>query len=191
MSLRWWIGPWQMCPVTCSIAGIDALRKRSVMCVSSGKEPDKSELALPDRECDKNIKPEEFGKCHSLPICGSTSEVPIIVYADNKDAAFYNITTNEQNIVIVDKNTTDEPEILEFDNVVDENSGNSMYNPKRRWLVSKWSQCTNGKRTRKVTCSAVGECNLKNKPASSEECRGEKWITGELICIIYLLIKIY
>ncbi|KAF7997831.1 hypothetical protein HCN44_009229 [Aphidius gifuensis] len=171
---RWWIGPWQMCPVTCSIPGIDALRKRSVMCVSSGKEPDKSELALPDRECDKNIKPEEFGKCHNLPICGSTSEIPIIFYGDNKVFSFYN-TTNEQNTV--DKNTTDDPEILEFDN--DENSDNSMYNTKPKWLVSKWSQCTQGKRTRKVTCSMTGDCNSKNKPASSEDCKSEKWITGK------------
>lgn len=163
-----------MCPVTC---GIGVLRKRSVMCVSSGKEPDKTDLALPDRECDKNIKPDELEQCPNLPQCEITSEIPFIIYTDNKDIEFYNITTNEQNIIIVDKNTTYESEILEFDNV-DDNPDNSMYNTKPKWLVSKWSHCAHGKRTRKVTCSVSGDCNVKNKPASSEECRGEKWFTG-------------
>ncbi|KAK0181582.1 hypothetical protein PV327_003855 [Microctonus hyperodae] len=173
---RWWVGPWQMCPVIC---GVGALRKRSVMCVSSGKGPDRPDLALPDRECDKNEKPVEIGPCIDLLPCGPTSDIPLIVYADNKDTAFYNITNEQINIIGVDGNSTEEPEILEFDNVVDENPDNSMYNTKSKWLVSKWSHCIHGKRTRKVTCSLPGDCNLKSKPTSAEECRGEKWSTGK------------
>ncbi|XP_034943192.1 A disintegrin and metalloproteinase with thrombospondin motifs 7 isoform X2 [Chelonus insularis] len=173
---RWWVGPWQMCPVICG----EGVRKRSVMCVSSAKDPDGSELALPDRECDKNAKPAEVGPCIDLPPCGPTSEIPLIIYTDNKVAAFYNISTNDQsNLITVDGNSTEEPEILEFDNVVDENPNNSVYNTKSKWLVSKWSHCIHGKRIRKVSCSSAGDCNLKNKPASSEECRGEKWVTGK------------
>ncbi|XP_043799822.1 A disintegrin and metalloproteinase with thrombospondin motifs 7-like isoform X3 [Apis laboriosa] len=172
---RWWFGPWQMCPVTC---GEGALRKRSVMCVSSGVGPDRSDLALPDRDCNRDVRPEEVSPCPNLPPCSST-EPPLIVYADNKDASFYNVSSNDQNgITIVDGLTTEEPEILEFDNVVDENPGNSMYDTKSKWISSKWSHCTNGKRTRKVTCSEQGECNPENKPIAVEICQGARWITG-------------
>ncbi|KYN39801.1 A disintegrin and metalloproteinase with thrombospondin motifs 7 [Trachymyrmex septentrionalis] len=173
---RWWVGPWQMCPVTC---GDGALRKRSVMCVFSGMGTDRSDLALPDRDCDKHMRPEEMEPCPDLPPCGPTSEVPLIVYADNKDMSFYNISLNEQDgITIVDGLTTEEPEILEFDNVVDENPDNSMYNTKSKWTVSKWSHCSNSKRSRKVTCSVPGDCNPNNKPPSIEDCYSGKWITG-------------
>lgn len=167
-----------MCPVTC---GEGALRKRSVMCVSSGVGPDRSDLALPDRDCNRDVRPEEVSPCPNLPPCSST-EPPLIVYADNKDASFYNVSSNDQNgITIVDGLTTEEPEILEFDNVVDENPGNSMYDTKSKWISSKWSHCANGKRTRKVTCSEQGECNPENKPIAVELCQGARWITGEFI----------
>ncbi|XP_043277591.1 A disintegrin and metalloproteinase with thrombospondin motifs 7-like isoform X2 [Venturia canescens] len=172
---RWWVGPWQMCPVTC---GENALRKRSVMCVSSGKDSDGSDLALPDRDCDKASKPEEAGPCPNLPACGPSTEVPMIVYADNKDASFYNISSND-GVTIVDVNATEEPEILEFDNVVDENPDNSMYNTKSKWIVSKWSHCIYGKRSRKVSCSIPSDCNLDDRPPAIEDCRGEKWVTGK------------
>lgn len=171
-----------MCPVTC---GDGALRKRSVMCVSTGAGPNRSDLALLDRECDKNTRPEEVQPCPDLPPCMST-EVPLIVYADNKDNkdTFYNINLNEQDgITMVDSLTTEEPEILEFDNVVDENPDNSMYNTKSKWTVSKWSHCTGGKRSRKVTCSVSGDCNPDNKPVSVEDCYSGKWVTGELLII--------
>ncbi|XP_076620762.1 A disintegrin and metalloproteinase with thrombospondin motifs 7 isoform X1 [Colletes latitarsis] len=173
---RWWIGPWQMCPVTC---GEGALRKRSVMCVSSGMGPDRSDLALPDRDCNRDARPEEVSPCPNLPRCGSTTETPLIVYADNKDASFYNVSSNDQDgITIVDGLTTEEPEILEFDNVVDENPDNSMYNTKSKWIVSKWNHCSNGKRNRKVTCSVQGDCSPETKPATVELCQGGRWITG-------------
>ncbi|XP_014473812.1 PREDICTED: A disintegrin and metalloproteinase with thrombospondin motifs 7-like [Dinoponera quadriceps] len=169
---RWWVGPWQMCPVTC---GKGALRKRSVMCVVSGT--DRADLAVPDRDCKKNERPKEVEPCPDLPVCGPTTEVPLIVYADNKDTSFYNIS-DQDGITIVNGLTTDEPEILEFDNVVDENPDNSMYNTRPKWTVSKWSHCSNGKRSRKVTCFVPGDCNPDNKPASVEDCRSGKWITG-------------
>ncbi|XP_026670951.1 A disintegrin and metalloproteinase with thrombospondin motifs 12-like isoform X2 [Ceratina calcarata] len=173
---RWWVGPWQMCPVTC---GEGALRKRSVMCVSSGMGPDRSDLALPDHDCNRNARPEEVGPCPNLPPCTST-EPPLIVYADSKDASFYNVSSSDQDgITIVDSLTTEEPEILEFDNVVDENPENSMYNTKSKWIVSKWSQCWNGKRSRKVTCSTQGDCNSDNRPTTVESCQGARWVTGK------------
>ena len=170
-----------MCPVTC---GEDALRKRSVMCVSSSKDADGSDLALPDRDCDKENRPEEVGPCSDLPPCGPASEIPMIVYTDNKDASFYNISSND-GVTIVDVNATDEPEILEFDNVVDENPDNSMYNTKSKWVVSKWSHCIYGKRTRKVSCSIPSDCNVDDRPPSAEDCRGEKWVTGKLYTLQY------
>ncbi|XP_063991200.1 A disintegrin and metalloproteinase with thrombospondin motifs 7-like isoform X2 [Diachasmimorpha longicaudata] len=173
---RWWVGPWQMCPVKC---GTEGLRKRSVMCVSSGKGQDRSDLALPDRECDKHAKPAEIEPCPDLPPCSPFAEHPHIIYAEDKNAAFYNISNDQNSFIAGYNNSTDEPEILEFDNIVDDNSANSIYTTKAKWLVSKWSSCVHGKRTRKVTCSMPGECHFKNKPTVNDECRGEKWITGK------------
>ncbi|XP_047365765.1 A disintegrin and metalloproteinase with thrombospondin motifs 7 isoform X2 [Vespa velutina] len=173
---RWWVGPWQMCPVTC---GEDALRKRSVMCVSSGTGTDRSDLALPDKDCDKDARPEEVGPCQNLPPCGLSSEIPLIVYTENKDASFYNVSSNDHDgITLIDGLTTAEPEILEFDNVFDENPNNSMYNTKSKWILSRWSHCSYGKRSRKVTCSNPGDCNLDDKPISVEDCYEGKWIVG-------------
>ncbi|XP_047365767.1 A disintegrin and metalloproteinase with thrombospondin motifs 18 isoform X4 [Vespa velutina] len=172
----WWVGPWQMCPVTC---GEDALRKRSVMCVSSGTGTDRSDLALPDKDCDKDARPEEVGPCQNLPPCGLSSEIPLIVYTENKDASFYNVSSNDHDgITLIDGLTTAEPEILEFDNVFDENPNNSMYNTKSKWILSRWSHCSYGKRSRKVTCSNPGDCNLDDKPISVEDCYEGKWIVG-------------
>lgn len=174
---RWWAGPWQMCPVTC---GDGALRKRFVMCMSSRQGTDKLDLTLPDRDCDKNLRPEEFGPCPNLSPCEPSSEIPLFVYADNKDASFYNITSNDHDgITIINSLTTEEPEILEFDNVVDGNPGNSMYNTKAKWIVSKWNNCWYGKRSRKVSCSIPGECDPENKPLITEDCRVGKWISGK------------
>ncbi|KAI4488514.1 hypothetical protein M0802_011554 [Mischocyttarus mexicanus] len=174
---RWWVGPWQMCPVTC---GKGALRKRSVMCVSSGTGTDRSDLALPDKDCDKNTRPEEVGPCQNLPPCGPSSEIPLIVYTENKDASFYNVSSNDHDgITLDDSLTTPEPEILEFDNVFDENPNNSMYNTKSKWIISRWSHCSYGKRNRKVTCSNPGDCNLDDKPTSIEDCHEGKWIVGD------------
>lgn len=168
-----------MCPVTC---GEGTLRKRSVMCVSSASDTNRSDLALPDKDCDKQIRPEEVGPCPDLPPCGISSEIPLIVYANNKDASFYNISPNDPDgITIIDSLTTVEPEILEFDNVVDENQDNSMYNTKSKWIVSKWSHCSNGKRNRKVSCSIPDDCDLDDKPSITEDCRAGRWITGQYL----------
>lgn len=173
---RWWVGPWQMCAVTCGVG----LRKRSVMCVSSGEDTESSELALPDRDCDGEIRPDEIGPCPTLPICGTTSEIPLIVYAGEKENAFYNVTLNENyGITVINSLSTEKPEILEFDNVVDGNKDNSMYDAKSKWVVSEWSTCWYGKRTRKVLCPASGDCDPLAKPVAAEDCRVGKWVTGK------------
>ncbi|KAG7204371.1 hypothetical protein KM043_004815 [Ampulex compressa] len=173
---RWWIGPWQMCPVTC---GEGALRKRSVMCVSSGMGTDRSDLALPDRDCNKGVRPEEVGPCPDLPACGASSELPLIVYAENKDASFYNVSSSDpEGMAVAGGPTTRETEILEFDNVVDDNPDNSMYNTKSKWIASRWGPCVNGKRSRKVGCIGQGDCNPESEPLAGEACRTGKWISG-------------
>ncbi|XP_008201118.2 A disintegrin and metalloproteinase with thrombospondin motifs 7 isoform X1 [Tribolium castaneum] len=60
---HWWVGPWQSCPVTCSREGEKVLKRRSVMCV------DGQEMALPDRFCDRHVKPLEYTNCRALPTC--------------------------------------------------------------------------------------------------------------------------
>lgn len=184
-----------MCPVTC---GDKALRKRSVMCVSAGRDEDQPELAVPDHECNKATRPEEVEPCPNLPTCELSSEVPVIVYAENKNSEFYNISPNESESVAPPTtldgldSTEADPEILEFDNVLDADSPdeNSMYNRKPKWQVSKWSQCLDGRRTRRVFCSAPGDviaCDPDNKPLESEQCFTGKWTTGKPATTEYLL----
>lgn len=166
-----------MCPVTC---GEGALQKRSVMCVSASRGEDQPELALPDHDCDESARPEEVEPCPELPLCEAVStETPVIVIAsDEKNTAFYNVSE------ATDSTTLDSTEILEFDNVVDVDgpSDGLDYNSKPKWRVSKWSQCINGKRTRKVSCSIANEsgtCGIESKPSDSEECKSGKWVTGK------------
>ncbi|KAJ8669558.1 hypothetical protein QAD02_000817, partial [Eretmocerus hayati] len=182
---RWWVGPWQLCPVSC---GESALRKRSIMCVSESSNEDQSELALPDHDCDKDVRPAEFEQCPDLPICQPTPETPVIVYRDDKNVDFYNISE------LLSNSTTSrgfgsseiDTEILEFDNIIEGDSPgdeNSPLNSNPRWQVSKWSQCVNGKRNRKVSCSSTDNnttsCNVDNKPSDVEDCTSGKWATGK------------
>ncbi|XP_014212898.1 A disintegrin and metalloproteinase with thrombospondin motifs 7-like isoform X2 [Copidosoma floridanum] len=179
---RWWTGPWQACPVIC---GEGALRKRSVMCVAASRGEDQPELALPDQDCDKDARPEEVEPCPELPVCEPSSEAPLIVYADEKSAAFYNVSEPAGSTTLDGLGSTEvEPEILEFDNVVDVDNPeeSSKYNAKPKWQVSKWSYCSAGRKTRKVFCSVAVDseaCGLENKPADTEECRAGKWVTGK------------
>uniref|UniRef100_A0A1B6LVJ0 ADAMTS cysteine-rich domain-containing protein n=2 Tax=Graphocephala atropunctata TaxID=36148 RepID=A0A1B6LVJ0_9HEMI len=59
--VRWWIGPWQLCPVTC---GEQATRRRSVICVSGSEE-----LALPDDACEGQSRPRHTEPCPDIPPC--------------------------------------------------------------------------------------------------------------------------
>ncbi|XP_014231082.1 A disintegrin and metalloproteinase with thrombospondin motifs 7 [Trichogramma pretiosum] len=187
---KWWTGPWQTCSLTC---GEGAFRRRTVMCVSTGKieSEDQPEIALPDTECDKDARPEEVEPCSDLPDCPTTSETSIVIYVEEQNTTFYNTSVNSQKVndgktlSEENKNNTEiEPEILEFDNVIDlENPGNnSMYNPKPQWQVSKWSICSNGKKVRKVYCSVEDDssaCDSENMPPIEEPCTKGKWVSGK------------
>ncbi|CAG9772553.1 unnamed protein product [Ceutorhynchus assimilis] len=60
---KWWVGPWQACPVTCYDGGKKPMRRRSVMCM------DLQETALPDQYCDRGAKPHEYEPCRRLLPC--------------------------------------------------------------------------------------------------------------------------
>lgn len=84
---NWWVGPWQLCPVTCKKQGgyifhaehksklfrlsfelgqPDPLKRRSIMCV------DQNEMALPDTRCTNETKPHDTDACGAnLPYCNS------------------------------------------------------------------------------------------------------------------------
>lgn len=201
MNFRWWIGPWQACPVSC---GEGALRRRLVMCVPSGKSDDHSDLSLPDSDCDPDTRPEEVEPCPNLLNCETEPPSPVVVYDDEKTSAYYNVSSNVDQRPISEsiENATEMlsvPEILEFDNVLDsDNPENSMYSAadKPSWMVSKWGQCLSGKRQRKVFCTEGEEdlCKDENKPASIEDCWTGKWVTGMLIPLFsasFLLLHIY
>ncbi|KAG4065960.1 hypothetical protein HA402_006678 [Bradysia odoriphaga] len=64
---HWWVGPWQLCPVTCKKHGQpEPLKRRSIMCV------DQNEMALPDTRCTNETKPHDTDACGAnLPYCNS------------------------------------------------------------------------------------------------------------------------
>lgn len=209
---RWWIGPWQLCPVSC---GDGALRKRTVMCVATIRGDDQpSELTLPDQNCDQNVRPDEVEPCPDLPICkpaGSSNEASLRIYADDKNPAFYNVSetlavasagsgsAGSSEVNGPGSTEIEPPEILEFDNVVDVDNSkeSSKYNAKPKWQVSKWSYCANGRRSRRVFCSTTttsgseveATCGHENKPTDVEECKSGKWVTGELFLFFFFLNK--
>ena len=175
MLCRWWAGPWQPCSLTC---GNNALKKRTVMCISVNNDEDQTELALRDTECLKETRPKEIETCYHLPVCETSSETSYISYnisVDDRGGGKFN-----DSALGVFNNTGIEPDILEFDNIIDlENSkNNSSHDSLSKWTVSKWSHCIDGKKTRNVTCSVVESCKLENKPTQEEACTSGKWITG-------------
>lgn len=76
---RWWIGPWQLCPVTC---GEKAVRRRTVLCVSGERE-----LAMPDAECAGQTRPADLEPCPDTPLCLPPSLLASL--ADNTSRAFH------------------------------------------------------------------------------------------------------
>ncbi|XP_043465950.1 A disintegrin and metalloproteinase with thrombospondin motifs 12-like isoform X1 [Leptopilina heterotoma] len=112
---RWWVGPWQICPITC---GEGASRKRSVMCVTPGNFDDTNNsitLALPDEDCDKKTRPEEVEPCPNLPPCGGNSEVPFIINSIFTETVSDNVTPSEHfDTTDIDTITSEKPDILEF-----------------------------------------------------------------------------
>lgn len=81
---HWWIGPWQLCPITCKMKGDDEpLRKRSVMCT------DQNDIALQDdSKCIAETKPHDVEPCGTiLPLCDSVEQ-------DNDDDAIEEILDN-------------------------------------------------------------------------------------------------
>lgn len=65
---HWWVGPWQLCPITCKMKGAsDPVKRRSIMCI------DQNEQALPDSKCADEMKPHDTEPCGTiLPFCDSS-----------------------------------------------------------------------------------------------------------------------
>lgn len=70
-SAHWWVGPWQLCPITCRQEGDpDPVKKRSIMCV------DHHEIALESSHCENHKKPHDTEPCGTiLPYCDSSEEI--------------------------------------------------------------------------------------------------------------------
>ena len=62
--VRWWVGPWQYCSLTCGEKGI---RRRTVICVRSLS--DDEQVALHDADCPANDRPTEEDLCPDMPPC--------------------------------------------------------------------------------------------------------------------------
>ncbi|XP_020715163.1 A disintegrin and metalloproteinase with thrombospondin motifs 6 isoform X2 [Ceratitis capitata] len=62
---RWWVGPWQYCPVTCKWSeGVLPVRRRTVMCL------DQNEVVVEDDRCNSTVKPLSTEPCSlNLPTC--------------------------------------------------------------------------------------------------------------------------
>ncbi|CAD7087043.1 unnamed protein product [Hermetia illucens] len=67
---HWWIGPWQLCPVTCKKKGApDPVKRRSIICL------DQNEIVLPDSRCEVEKKPIDTEKCGAnIPLCETDDE---------------------------------------------------------------------------------------------------------------------
>uniref|UniRef100_A0A1Q3G327 Putative disintegrin metalloproteinases with thrombospondin repeat n=1 Tax=Culex tarsalis TaxID=7177 RepID=A0A1Q3G327_CULTA len=77
---NWWVGPWQLCSVTCrKVGGGDPatggpVRKRSILCV------DQTMNALPDDRCDGQSRPPDHEPCAGrLPLCKGLLDAHILV----------------------------------------------------------------------------------------------------------------
>ncbi|XP_021933903.1 A disintegrin and metalloproteinase with thrombospondin motifs 7-like isoform X2 [Zootermopsis nevadensis] len=106
---RWWIGPWQLCPVTC---GEYAMRKRTVMCVVLHSEgSDGREMALPDRDCEGQERPGEHEPCPNLPPCATSStSSPSPDYAATSGFISTSTAPLSEDDFIIDHGDTDEEE---------------------------------------------------------------------------------
>lgn len=62
---NWWVGPWQLCPMTCRKAtGQAPIRRRSILCVDSNSN------ARPDIHCNNKPRPRDNEPCgDDLPLC--------------------------------------------------------------------------------------------------------------------------
>nr|XP_029726865.1 A disintegrin and metalloproteinase with thrombospondin motifs 12-like isoform X2 [Aedes albopictus] len=72
---NWWVGPWQLCSVTCRKPGEPgAVRKRSILCVDSSMN------ALPDIRCEGKSRPADSEPCPGrLPLCKYLIDSQILV----------------------------------------------------------------------------------------------------------------
>ncbi|KAL1396499.1 hypothetical protein pipiens_010494 [Culex pipiens pipiens] len=77
---NWWVGPWQLCSVTCrKVAGGGAdpagpVRKRSILCV------DQAMNAQPDDRCEGQPRPPDHEPCAGrLPLCKGLLDAHILV----------------------------------------------------------------------------------------------------------------
>jgi hypothetical protein len=96
---RWWIGPWQLCPVTC---GEYAMRKRTVMCVVLHSEGDDGrEMALPDGDCEGQDRPGEEEPCPNLPPCATpTTSSPVPDYVATSGFLHTSTPLSEDSFII-------------------------------------------------------------------------------------------
>uniref|UniRef100_A0A182JAX5 Uncharacterized protein n=1 Tax=Anopheles atroparvus TaxID=41427 RepID=A0A182JAX5_ANOAO len=63
---NWWVGPWQLCPMTCRKPGetVIPVRRRSILCVDSNSN------ARPDVHCNNKPRPHDSEPCGDvLPFC--------------------------------------------------------------------------------------------------------------------------
>uniref|UniRef100_A0A336MHP1 CSON001890 protein n=1 Tax=Culicoides sonorensis TaxID=179676 RepID=A0A336MHP1_CULSO len=90
-SPHWWVGPWQLCSVTCHKFGDpDPIRRRSIMCV------DQNEIALPTAQCNDQARPKETDTCN-VPLCNTTEDTPndMLEIDNNSNAIESNNDSNE------------------------------------------------------------------------------------------------
>uniref|UniRef100_A0A182NR21 Peptidase M12B domain-containing protein n=1 Tax=Anopheles dirus TaxID=7168 RepID=A0A182NR21_9DIPT len=62
---NWWVGPWQLCPMTCRKPDKPVpMRRRSILCVDSNSN------ARPDTHCNNKPRPHDHEPCgEELPVC--------------------------------------------------------------------------------------------------------------------------
>lgn len=155
---RWWIGPWQLCPVTC---GELALRRRTVLCVSDQGQ----EMALPDSECKNQSRPHDQEPCPDTPPC-LTESILAQVLPQNSTK-----TMNLHDIDMISLINLIKPrkqDILQL-----KHTSKTKYGKQDKWTILPWSQCSVscgiGFKKRTIIC-AKDRCDLQTKPISVKQC---------------------
>uniref|UniRef100_A0A1B6CGF3 Peptidase M12B domain-containing protein n=1 Tax=Clastoptera arizonana TaxID=38151 RepID=A0A1B6CGF3_9HEMI len=153
--IRWWSGPWQICPVTC---GETAVRKRTVLCIYDNGQ----EMALPDSECKDRPRPKDHEPCPDIPSC----IIPTQSYK-------LNITKKSEK---PNKLQFTENSRLNKKGIPNGQTSKSKSDRHDKWVKFPWSSCSVscgfGFKKRTVRC-ARHKCDLTSKPSNVKRCFNE------------------
>lgn len=159
---RWWIGPWQICPVTC---GELALRKRTVLCVSDRGQ----EMALPDSDCIDQPRPHDHEPCPDTPPCLTESMIAArYPTAPNKSSTTNKPLFQQNSPNVIKLFRPKKQEILQLSQI-----SKPKFGRHDKWAIFPWSGCSVscgiGFKKRTIRCTRQ-KCDPTTRPTSVKQC---------------------